>query len=407
MKRAGVLLCCCVAACQGEPARVTSTQIGDTILVHSAAPRFADTATFVRTRTWGRFDGPVEEEFVHIQAFAVSAAGDVYVFSRGVGLLRFDGHGRFVGKVAGVGQGPAEVGCAHHLAARGDTVAVLDPCNQRLALFSPGQPPRSWRTSVSYPIRYGEDALYYDGDGALWMGFLPAIPQGGAVGFPRPAGARFTADGSLQDTVFVPSRYAARCPLLTEWQYFVGIWEDKREQWFPKVKWALGPDGRVAFGCPNEFELDVLRPGRELLRISKPWQPARTSEDERAFYEQWWQPLPTLPEHRPAYARIILPPDGRSWVWPEQPAEKFPYNEDSQRITGRTYGWIAGESGAFEVFEPDGEWLGSVRLPENVHYSGYATTEPIVIRGDTMWAVYQDSLDVEYIGRFEIRWPNK
>ncbi|MHB1194839.1 MAG: NHL repeat-containing protein [Longimicrobiales bacterium] len=386
---------------------MTRAEIGDTVLVHSAVPRFVDTATFVLTRSWGTFDGPVEEEFVSIRGFAVSGAGDVYVFSSGVGLLHFDGDGRYVGKIAGVGEGPAEVGCAHHLAVSGDTVAVLDPCNQRLSLFSPGQPPRSWRTSVSYPIRYGEDALFYDGAGAIWMALIPSIPAGGTTGFPRPAAARCAADGSLRDTVFVPARYAELCPLLSEWQYWAGIWEDKREQWFPKVKWAVGADGRSAFGCPSRFELDVLRPGQPLLRISKPWQPAATTADERAFYEQWWQPLPPLPESRPAYARIILPPDGRTWVWPEQPSEQRPYNEDSQRITGRTYGWHPGESGVFEVFEPDGEWLGSVRLPEAVKYSGYPTTDAVVIRGDTMWAVYQDSLDVQYIGRFEIRWPNK
>ena len=385
---------------------MTRTEIGDTVLVHSAAPRFVDTATFVLTRSWGTFDGPVEEEFVSIRGFAVSRAGDVYVFSSGVGLLHFDGDGRYVGKIASVGEGPTEVGCAQGLATSGDTVAVLDPCNQRLSLFSPGEAPRSLRVSLGR-LRDGEDALLVDGAGAIWMGLIPPIPAGGTIGFPRPAAARFAADGSLQDTVFVPSRYAERCPLLSEWQYQAGVWEDKREQWFPKVKWVVGADGRAAFGCPTQFELDVVRPGQPLLRISKPWQPAETTDDERAFYEQWWQPLPPLPELRPAYARIILPPDGRTWVWPEQPSENSTYNEESRGITGRAYGWRPGESGAFEVFELDGEWLGSVRLPDAVKYSGYATTEPVVIRGDTMWAIYQDSLDVQYIGRFEIRWPNK
>ena len=71
--------------------------------MHSAVPRFVDTATFVLTRSWGTFDGPVEEESVSIRGFAVSGAG--------VGLLHFDGDGRYVGKIASVGEGPTEVGC--------------------------------------------------------------------------------------------------------------------------------------------------------------------------------------------------------------------------------------------------------------------------------------------------------
>ena len=73
-------------------------------------------------------------------------------------------------------------------------------------------------------------------------------------------------------------------------------------------------------------------------------------------------------------------------------------------MTGRAYGWMTGEHGAFEVFTADGRWEGSVRLPNSVRYSGYPTTPPVVIRGDTVWAVMNDSLDVEYVGRFEVRW---
>ncbi len=58
----------------------------------------------------------------------------------------------------------------------------------------------------------------------------------------------------------------------------------------------------------------------------------------------------------------------------------------------------------FEVFAADGHWEGTIRLPESVRYSGYPTTPPLVIRGDTMWAVMRDSLDVEHVGRFEASW---
>ena len=55
---------------------------------------------------------------------------------------------------------------------------------------------------------------------------------------------------------------------------------------------------------------------------------------------------------------------------------------------------------AFDVFAPDGRFLGPVRVPPS--FSGYP--EPIV-RGDTVWAATRDSLDVASIVRFRIVHP--
>jgi hypothetical protein len=62
------------------------------------------------------------------------------------------------------------------------------------------------------------------------------------------------------------------------------------------------------------------------------------------------------------------------------------------------------EGGAFDVFDEYGRWVGSVRLPPAVRYTGYPTTPPVTIRGDTIWAVGRDALDVEYIVKYMVRW---
>lgn len=56
------------------------------------------------------------------------------------------------------------------------------------------------------------------------------------------------------------------------------------------------------------------------------------------------------------------------------------------------------------MFGPDGEWIGTVPLPEEVRYSGFPTETAVVIRRDTIWAVSRDALDVNYITRYEVRW---
>ena len=60
--------------------------------------------------------------------------------------------------------------------------------------------------------------------------------------------------------------------------------------------------------------------------------------------------------------------------------------------------WV--EPVAFDVFEPDGRYLGMVRAPR-----GFSTRPQPVFRGDTVWATVRDDLEVPYIVRFRIQHP--
>jgi hypothetical protein len=61
-------------------------------------------------------------------------------------------------------------------------------------------------------------------------------------------------------------------------------------------------------------------------------------------------------------------------------------------------------SGVFDVFELDGRFLGSVALPPELPYRPFPGSDDPIIRGDTIWAVTQDSLDIQYLSRFLVRW---
>jgi hypothetical protein len=52
----------------------------------------------------------------------------------------------------------------------------------------------------------------------------------------------------------------------------------------------------------------------------------------------------------------------------------------------------------YDVFEPDGRFLGQVRIPPKV------TT--VLRRGDHIWAVQLDEDDVPRIKRYRINWVN-
>ena len=53
---------------------------------------------------------------------------------------------------------------------------------------------------------------------------------------------------------------------------------------------------------------------------------------------------------------------------------------------------------AFDVFEPNGDYLGRVEAP-----LGMSLSPRPVVRGDLVWAVTRDELDVPQVTRFRIR----
>jgi hypothetical protein len=381
-------------------------EVGDTVFVHNAVPVLSGTGLLTEVARYGARDGPHEYLLSEIYRFAVGPAGEVFVHDRGGGLRRFEADGRFGGWVAPSGQGPGEVRFLASLGVGGDgTIVGWDVGNQRLMWF---RPDGRWN-SVPVPLhhaypRYGEDGIVFGLGGSVWVGFHPAAPVEGGIPHPRPIFAQVGEGGGLTDTLFTPPDAPGPCPELSTAEYRIGFWEDSREPFIPKYQWALGPDGSLAVGCPAEYSFDLLRPGRNRLRISRAWTPIRMPAEEREFWMGWrW--LPPLPSSRPAYARIVLPGDGRTWVWPVEPSEIVRSPVYGARAEGLAARWRLAQAGSWDVFLEDGRWLGRVLMPEEARYSGYPTTTEVRIRGDTLWARAFDEWDAEYIVRYQVAWP--
>jgi hypothetical protein len=389
----------------------TKEHLGDTIHVHNLTPLYTEPAELELELRVGMMDGPDEYIFVDIRSLAAGPQGEIY--AGGVeadgGIREFSRDGTFQRWVARAGPGPMEV---RHISAltvnQEGVLAARERPTRRLKLFFPDGGFQTFWAPADVE-RYHEDALQYHSDGTLWIGLGPPVAIRGLVPYPRPIYARVDGTGDLVDTIFAPERLGERC-LPGDTRYESGVWQDKRDPWFPLGKWALGPDGTLALGCPADYTFDVIREGQPVLRISREWTPVRTFPGEYEYWGSapqmysWALRLPPFPERRPAYARIILPGDGRVWVWPVHPSKK--HEEPAHRVatSGRTHYWWPATQGAFDVFREDGRWLGSVQLPEGIHYGGYLPPH-VVIRGDTVWARVQDSLDVQYVVRYRVVWP--
>lgn len=119
----------------------------------------------------------------------------------------------------------------------------------------------------------------------------------------------------------------------------------------------------------------------------------------------WTWNGPDIPETKPLYEDLQVALDGRIWI------AILP--EVSTRIGSSSIGGGIGQPGTsrapaqgpppppprpalYDVFEPDGQYLGQVQVPAKV--------SSVVRRGDQVWAVAFDDDDVPRIKRYRIAW---
>ncbi len=247
---------------------------------------------------------------------------------------------------------------------------------------------------------YKDGAIVFRNDGSLWVGITPIPPDGGGITHPRAIYMKVDEARTLTDTLFTPANLAYHCPAAWSVLEVRGFWQDGREPFVPMVKWALGTDGTVAVGCNASYRFYVYGPDGSVMRVARARARIEVSAEERAFRAS--MPVQEAGETLPAYVKIRLPADGRIWVWPTQPNVREPLPQDDVKRFGVRHTWGIPWQGAFDVFSSDGQWLAVVKLPPRARYSGFPTEPGVVIRGDTLWAVEQDSLDVQTIVRYEV-----
>lgn len=403
----GVLTLSLVTAC-GPDSSVGTTErylLGDTVVVFSFEPVYPDTIRAREVMRFGRLSGDPDLLFNEIRTFMAANDGGLIIHDRGEGIRRYDREGNFIGRVAGVGAGPAEVRSVLAMAENGSgLIAAYDLGNNRVTLLD-GVDVRSVSRPDGMP-RYGGDGLFFTEDGELWAGLTPPFPSEGGVSHPRPIYARLSVDGTWTDTTFTPDRFVAECPELTRRANVSGFWEDAREPFLPKVKWGVGPDRSILVGCPARYEFEVLDRDGSVYRIGRQWEALQLPNEQQDFLANQLR-LPGLPPERPAYTRLVSMSEGRIWVRPTLPSERIPLPEEAVRELGITHMWDESTRAVFDVFTLEDGWLGTVALPDEARYNGFPTEPRIVIRGDSIWAVATDSMDVEYVVKYVVDWSGQ
>jgi hypothetical protein len=264
---------------------------------------------------------------------------------------------------------------------------MRDPRNARLNVYDPdGTPANHWAVASGL---FTANALTLDTADHMYLKILLGQPERNK---PWPIGLLHLDDrGVLVDTIAEPT-------IAGEPTTAGGT--------FTSAKiWALSPLGDMVVGVNSRYSFEVRRRDGQVIRIEKAHTPVEVYPEERAEHEAYnaWArktqgqfltaEIPPVPSTKPAYRALYVGERGRIWVRLFTPAEKVERPQGEQApdrpppITWR-------EPIIFDVFEPDGTYLGEVRPPPRTTLS--------VFHGDTVWGIRRGEVDEQYIVRLRV-----
>lgn len=164
-------------------------------------------------------------------------------------------------------------------------------------------------------------------------------------------------------------------------------------------------------GPSTDDRIDLHQPSEKVLRIERAWEPIpvhpaeaeerrqRITDQFRRQHGNWRWNGPDVPGTKPPFKEIFTSWEGNVWVVLSTPGiaavTEAEAREEAAR-TGRTPLRFV-EPVAFDVFDPEGRYLGPVAVPRS-----FRTDPAPVIRGDQVWAVTRDELEVPRIVRFRL-----
>lgn len=384
------------AACSAEPeapVEFTGHTVRDSagvVIVESAVPAWGEGEEWSLTQepvlSIGAVDGP-DEYLLYRSSSAIRLDdGRIVVANGGSHELRFyDSMGRYLNASGAEGEGPGEfrsVGFIWRLGS--DSLAVLDFGLYRVSFFDTDG-------VFSRSIRFGEGGndmpfpMGMFGDGT----FL-ALSSGKDDG-------EYEADlGSIRDRVEHrlygrDGRLLRNLATLDGSELYRAVRPDgsgaTTSPQHGLRSWAVAGSDAWFYGGSESFEIQEWSLEGELLKILRLEREPRSMPPEVvADWEDrlqrmnpqakaFWTPIP-LPDRLPAYEQIILDRAGNLWMAEYQVLDETPL---------------------WQVFAPDGHWLGAVAMPPGGRISE--------IGSDYVLGTWRDEMDVETVRMYGLQKP--
>ena len=423
-RRIPIVLCAVLAGCtvggdaEGDNDWQTVTsEAGDTTVVRTTGVR-EETAARQLVREWsiGSVEGDTPYSFGQITEVVVGPENDVFVFDRQPRLLsQFDSTGKFVRSIGRRGQGPGEYEGTNGLGVHRDGKIALWDFGNRINFYTPaGEPIGS--TPVPGGGRYSTNgALSVDTLGNTYIRTRVADPPPGddmqRTGrmFGITGLVRYAPDGRIVDSLMAPDIIVDAPRLIAQ---SGGGTSMSSVPYSPEFIWTFSPHGYFVSGRSDVYALSLTRPDGAVTRIEMDAERVPVSAAEKTDQEEstvasmrttdpsWrWNGAP-IPDVKPYFKGLFVGNDGRIWVSLSRPSEEIPVAE---RAEPQVYSGIKfpvatlREPAAYDVFEGDGRYLGRVLFPWRTRWRA--------ARGDLVWTVTRDSLDVEHITRWRVSPP--
>lgn len=331
----------------------------------------------------GRTTGDGPDIFGSVISFEVDAAGRIWALdSQSQELRVFDSHGQYVRTIGRRGGGPGEFAQALRveIGPHGN-VWVMDPSNNRLSVFDTagvfleGRPALGGFVIIPWPGGFDSNGSYYAPvpltDGEFRVGMV-----------------RFDTTFTPVDTLSPPEDPEER-----------ERFEERGESggmmmasvpYQGSLIWRLSDAGTFWALITDQYRLFELDSAGDTLRsVTRAFDPlpVTASDREQAREDLEWFvnqggsiDLSKIPRTKPPVQSFFRDDEGDLWV------EVTTSPEDQRRV--------------FDVFGPEGRYLGAVRLP----FPLSASPTPI-LREDTLWGVSRDELDVPHIVRARVVKP--
>ena len=349
-----------------------------------AAGAWGSTTTVEELRIGEEF-GADEYMFGRVQSIAVGPDDSIYVSDGQARIVRvYDSDGVFVRNVGRPGEGPGEFAYGAGLAVLADG-RLLARDSTRLSIFDSGGE-YQW----SFPVVPGGRRLLVDGDVNIYAQRF----EGDIVL------VKYSIEGEeLGREAFPPQDLAGD-------RTFVLGWGEGNIYPFPtETRSAWSPLGYLVTGRNDVYDIELRKP-EGTVHLTRDVERSPVGREEQAEWELHRQSLiqrnrakggdnvyEPIPDEKPFFREIHVGEDGRIWVFRYVTAEKrhdiepLPERPERSLLTWR-------EPWTYDVFEPDGTFLGSALVPESFF--------PHVFRGERIWGVHADIEGVERVLRLRV-----
>ena len=396
------------ATLSDTPWVVTADSSGDTIRVRVSGDVPANVVrNLVPEVRVGAEDGAEEETFGSISYVLPAADGGMLVYDNQAQAARlFDADGQFLRRVGAKGGGPGEHGHLNGIAkAANDDWLFWDAEGGRLNRYTPSG---DFVTSFTLPVTgwYLTDGLRADTAGMLYVwSLLERDPTTGE--FIKAGFIQLDSSGTVRDTLVFPS-WGPEPPSLRAQSPDGGSTRVSSVPFTVGSEATLLPSGALLSGSGASYTIVVSAASAKPLRIDREMTPvpvsdtereehtARITQSMRALNPSWNWTGPGIPTTKPPFRDLFAGDDGRIWVQLSAEAETIPETERApvpqrpnppvQMTTREPY--------VYEVFAADGRLLARVAAPPK--------TRIVRARGNTVWAIQLDAMDVSYAVRMRI-----